>query len=140
MKRMLLLPFLAAMLISFAVPSVVSAQGVDCTKPENAAACNPQNQDDPCLNPKLADGPLCKGVKNSTNPVTGDKGILTAATRFVSWLVGVASIIGIFVGSIRYTIAGGDANAVSAAKKTILYSLIGVVVALFAQAMVILVL
>lgn len=138
-RKLLLIPTVT-MLISFTMPVTLLSAQTDCTNPANAAACNPQNAESPCSNPATANSPLCTAINNTTNPVTGNDGVLTAATRLVSWLVGIASILGIIVGSIRFTIASGDANSISAAKKTILYSMIGVVVAVFAQAMVILVL
>jgi hypothetical protein len=39
-------------------------------------------------------------------------------------------------GGIRYTTSGGNANSVTAAKNTILYAIIGLVVAIFAYAIV----
>jgi hypothetical protein len=39
-------------------------------------------------------------------------------------------------GGIRYTISGGDSSSVTAAKNTIMYAVIGIVVALLAYAIV----
>ena len=38
------------------------------------------------------------------------------------------------IGGIRYTVSGGDQNAVTAAKNTILYAIVGIIVAILAYA------
>ncbi len=42
----------------------------------------------------------------------------------------------LIIGGIRYTISGGDSTAVTSAKNTILYAVIGIIVALLAYAIV----
>ncbi len=50
-----------------------------------------------------------------------------------SWIVGVAAVIMIIVGGFRYITSSGDSGNVSAAKNTILYAIIGLVVVAMAQ-------
>jgi biopolymer transport protein ExbB/TolQ len=45
-------------------------------------------------------------------------------------------VIVIIVAGIRYTTSGGNSNSVAAAKNTLLYAVIGLVVAVFAYAIV----
>jgi hypothetical protein len=123
--------------VIFAAP-VSRASALDCSKMPDSAT--PACYADVCANNATKDTTLCKSVKNTTNPVSGKDGILAVATKLVSYLVGIASILGVLIGGIRYTMASGDANSVSASKKMVIYSLIGILVALFAQALVILVL
>ncbi len=52
------------------------------------------------------------------------------------FVLGAAAVIMIVIGGIRYTVSGGDSSAVKGAKDTILYAVIGVVVALLAYAIV----
>ena len=52
------------------------------------------------------------------------------------WIIGVAAVIMIIVGGVKYITSGGDANKLTSAKNTILYSVVGLVVALFAYAIV----
>lgn len=87
----------------------------------------------------------CRGVTDSTvcsqdqnnNPISGDNGILISAMRILSFVVGVASVIMLIVGGIKYITSSGDANSITSAKNTILYALIGLVVFIFSQAIVI---
>jgi len=52
------------------------------------------------------------------------------------FLIGAIAVIMIIVGGIRYTTSGGDANQAKSAKDTILYAIIGLVVAMMAYAIV----
>jgi multisubunit Na+/H+ antiporter MnhB subunit len=52
------------------------------------------------------------------------------------FILGAVAVIMIVIGGIRYTISQGDSGAVTSAKNTILYSVIGLVVALLAYAIV----
>lgn len=51
-------------------------------------------------------------------------------------IAGVASVIMIMVGGFKYMVSNGDSGKVSSAKDTILYSIIGLVVVVIAQAIV----
>lgn len=66
------------------------------------------------------------------NRIYGPNGILTKAARIVAFVVGIASVIMIIIGGLRYVMASGDPNSINGAKNTIIYALIGLVVALFA--------
>jgi hypothetical protein len=52
------------------------------------------------------------------------------------YVIGAVSVLMLIYGGIRYTISGGDTAAVTAAKNTILYAIIGIVIALLAYAIV----
>lgn len=50
--------------------------------------------------------------------------------------VGILAVIMLIWGGIRYILSGGDSGAVSSAKKTILYAVVGLIVAILAYAIV----
>lgn len=50
------------------------------------------------------------------------------------FVVGVAAVIMLIVGGIRYVVSAGDQQAVAGAKNTILYAIVGIVVAVLAYA------
>lgn len=52
------------------------------------------------------------------------------------YILGAIAVIMIVVGGIRYTTSAGDSSRVKAAKDTVMYSVVGLVVALFAFAIV----
>lgn len=56
-----------------------------------------------------------------------------AAITIFSTLIGLVSVIMILLGGYKYITSSGDANKAAAAKSTILYALIGVVLVVLAQ-------
>jgi len=66
----------------------------------------------------------------------GTDGIFTKITNAALYLIGAVSVLMLIYGGIRYTISGGDSASVTAAKNTILYAIVGIIVALLAYAIV----
>ena len=64
----------------------------------------------------------------------GDGGIFAQITNVMLFIVGAISVIMIIIGGLRYVLSGGDSANVSAAKNTILYAIVGIIVALLAYA------
>ena len=70
---------------------------------------------------------------------TGDKtltGVMRRIVNLFSIVVGAVSVIMIIIGGFRYIISGGDSTGVTAAKNTILYAIVGLIIVLFAQVIV----
>jgi hypothetical protein len=59
--------------------------------------------------------------------------VVTQVINIVSLLVGVAAVIMIMVGGLRYVTSNGDSGQVGNAKNTILYAVVGLVVVALAQ-------
>ena len=57
-------------------------------------------------------------------------------TNTLLLFIGIAAVIMLIVGGFRYIFSAGDQSAVGSAKNTILFSVIGIVVALLAYAIV----
>jgi hypothetical protein len=85
-----------------------------------------------------ADTSQCKIVKENNLNYQG-KNIIWTIMQFVLGILGGIAVIMIVVGGIKFVISNGDASAVASAKKTILYSVVGLVVALLASGIVLLV-
>jgi len=66
----------------------------------------------------------------------GSAGIFRTITNVLLFILGAISVIMIIIGGLRYVISGGNSTAVTAAKNTILYAIVGVIVALLAYAIV----
>lgn len=75
-------------------------------------------------------------AKGSDQPslLIGNGGIFSEITNVLLFAIGAIAVIMIVIGGLRYVISGGDAKQVDAAKNTILYAIIGIVVALLAYA------
>jgi hypothetical protein len=69
---------------------------------------------------------------NQNNLFTGDSPIFQRITSVLLFLVGAISVIMLIIGGIRYVISAGDQQAVTNAKNTILYAIVGIVVAFVA--------
>ena len=69
------------------------------------------------------------GGNNLENTVTG-------VINVILYIVGILAVVMIIIGGVQYTTSGGDQAAVTKAKNTILYGIIGLVVAILAYAIV----
>ncbi len=78
---------------------------------------------------------LAGGVSCAPAGISLSQGI-TNTVNTLLFIVGVASVIMIIIGGLRYVFSGGDPKNTTAAKDTILYAVIGVVVAALAYAIV----
>jgi len=63
-------------------------------------------------------------------------GLFQEISNVALFLLGAVSVLMLIYGGIRYTISGGDSAAVTSAKNTILYAIVGIIVALLAYAIV----
>lgn len=64
----------------------------------------------------------------------GESGIFKTVTNILLYIIGAVSVIMLIIGGIRYVVSGGDQSAVTGAKNTILYAIVGIVVAFLAFA------
>lgn len=78
-----------------------------------------------------ADQAVCKAT--TTDNVTSMAKTIVNVMLFV---LGIVAVIMIVIGGVRYVVSAGDSSAVTGAKNTILYSVVGLVVAIMAYAIV----
>jgi hypothetical protein len=85
---------------------------------------------------------VCTALGSNANCTSNAHGstsvnnIIKATVNILSWVVGLVAVIMIIVGGFRYVTAGGDSSNVAAARSTIVYAIVGLVVAASAQAIV----
>lgn len=87
----------------------------------------------------LAIGTISDGAnsaRSAQQPVDlfGNSGVFSQISSVLLFIVGAVAVIMIVIGGLRYVISGGDASQVQAAKNTILYALVGIIVAILAYA------
>ena len=75
-------------------------------------------------------------VGGSGSSSTDPADIIALIVKVLLFIIGAISVIMIIIGGIRYTISQGDSGQVTSAKNTILYAVIGLLVAIFAYAIV----
>jgi hypothetical protein len=81
---------------------------------------------------------VCKGVGagSGTGNCTSSISLTTVVRNVIkifSVIIGIVAVIMVMVGGFKYITAGGDSSNITSAKHTILYALIGLVVAALAQ-------
>lgn len=93
------------------------------------ADCNPADQ-------SITSGAACSQPSGASGTLFGDGSIFTKIVNILLFIIGAVAVIMLIVGGIRYTVSGGKADEVTAAKNTILYAIVGIVVAFLAYAVV----
>lgn len=81
----------------------------------------------------VADASLANGGSCDTGGPSVAQ-IIQQVGNVLIFIVGAVSVIMLIIGGIRYTVSQGDQAAVAGAKNTILYSIIGLVVAFISYA------
>ena len=76
----------------------------------------------------------CAKGSGQSDSLTGDAGVFQTVTNVLLFIIGAIAVIMLVVGGIRYTISGGNQEQITAAKNTILYAIVGIVVAILAYA------
>ena len=69
----------------------------------------------------------------------GEAGLTTTIQGVIQvllFIVGVAAVVMLIIGAIRFVASGGDSQATTAAKNTVIYAIIGIIVAVLAYAIV----
>ena len=84
---------------------------------------------------------LDKGISDSKGDRVAEKvddpqQLVKGIVNGILYFVGILSVIMLIWGGILYTTSSGDSNKVTTAKNTIMYAVIGLVVAIFAYAIV----
>lgn len=78
-----------------------------------------------------ADAAVCK-AQNEDNATS----MIKIVINILLYIIGIIAVIMIVVGGIRYTVSNGNASSTKEAKDTILYAVIGLIVAMMAYAIV----
>ncbi len=85
---------------------------------------------------------LCEGIglagggKNDCTQTAGDStvdSVIGRAIDILSLVVGVISVIMIIIGGLKYIMSAGEGSNITAAKNTIIYAIVGLVIVAFAQ-------
>ena len=80
-----------------------------------------------------AEAARCDGCPSD---LFGDTGAFKQVTNTILYIVGIVAVIMLIIGGIKYVVSGGDSKKVTDAKNTVLYAIIGLVIAFLAFAIV----
>ncbi|KKW02978.1 MAG: hypothetical protein UY35_C0009G0021 [Candidatus Saccharibacteria bacterium GW2011_GWC2_48_9] len=84
----------------------------------------------------ISGGAQCAQGNDQPADLFGQEGIFKTVTDVLLFLIGAIAVIMLIIGGIRYTTSNGDQGAVTSAKNTILYAIVGIVVAVLAYAVI----
>lgn len=62
--------------------------------------------------------------------------VVATAVKLLSYVAGVAAVIMIIIAGVRYITSNGDPSGIKGAKDAIIYAIVGLIVVVFAQAIV----
>jgi hypothetical protein len=82
----------------------------------------------------LANGAACAAPSDAKTSLFGSGGIFQIISETLIFLVGAVAVIMLIVGGLLYVTSNGDSKRVEGAKNTILYAIVGIVVAVLAYA------
>jgi hypothetical protein len=114
--------------IKLALVSLVMAAGMaySFALPVAAAGAAGQAKADVCAG-------ITAGGGTCDDSGAGITSIIRLVIQIFSVVAGIAAVIMIITGGLRYITSGGDSSKVSGAKNTILYAIIGLVIVALAQ-------
>ena len=73
---------------------------------------------------------VCQAQGDTVGP------LIQTVINILLYILGMAAVVMIVIGGIRYTTSNGDSSAITSAKNTILYAVIGLIVAILAYSIV----
>ena len=85
---------------------------------------------------------VSKGIDTATTSemkgksIDGDNGLIKTVVNVLLWAVGILSVIMIIFSGFRYITSAGDASKTKSAQSTLTYSVVGLIVAIMAYAIV----
>ena len=83
-------------------------------------------------------GDACNGVSSTLCDRSDDEAetFIKQLVNVLLWVVGILAVVMIIISGIKYVTSGGDSAKLTSAKNTLLYSVIGLLIAIFAFAIV----
>jgi hypothetical protein len=123
MKRILLGLVFGVLGLSAVVafsPAAIAGDLIPNCADTGSSVCNEVNQD--------------QSVND--NRFYGPNGLLTRVAALIMYIGGVAAVVMIVLGGFTFITGSGDPNALSAAKKTVLYAVVGLVVIVMPSAII----
>ena len=82
----------------------------------------------------IENGAECAQADSAKENLFAPNGIFSTIANTLIFLVGAVAVIFLIIGGLRYVVSNGDPKNVTAAKDTILYAIVGIVVAIISFA------
>lgn len=79
---------------------------------------------------------VCEDQGKTTNPLTGPDGLILQVADILAFAAGVIAIIIIILAGLRFVTANGSSEDIAAARRTLIYAVVGLVVIVLSRALV----
>lgn len=89
-----------------------------------------------CDQNSVGGGVNCAGNATTGGTLFGASGIVTNVINTMIFVTGIVAVVFIIIGGIRYIVSQGDEKSINGAKNTVLYAVIGLIIAILAFAIV----
>ena len=117
--------------ISFALIAVLASVGISMASlPAQTSALFEGSTENACRGINATEDGKCKDGKSKISNT------LKTVINLLSTIVGVAAVIMVIIGGFRYVTSNGDSATTASARNTIIYALVGLVLAAFGQVLV----
>ena len=120
---------IALALQSLAVVLGLGAGSLALAAPVLAATCDQGNL-------TIDSGAACGKGTSAKENLFATNGVFVTIANTLIFVVGAVAVLYLIIGGLRYVVSNGDSKSVEAAKNTILYAIIGIVVAVVSFALV----
>lgn len=120
---------MAGFVVVASMALVMTGLGVLSSLPAQAA-CDPKKGMEGALQDDCSRGP------GQAKELDGNQGVITTIINTMLFIVGLLAVIMIIYAGIRFVTAHGDEKQVESARQTIIYSVVGLIVAILAYALV----
>jgi hypothetical protein len=100
-----------------------------------APAASAQLFNEVCNEPGASESSACQDASGE-DPLTGDDGLIIRLVNIAAVAGGIVAVIIIIWGGFTYVTSGSDTNKINAARNTIIYAVIGLIVIVLAQTIV----
>ncbi len=89
-----------------------------------------------CRDSALAASDLCKEFLDNSDGgrIFGPDSLISRVVETIIFVSGSIAVLMIVIGGLRYAISNGDPQGIANAKNTIIYAIVGLVIALMAEA------
>ena len=84
----------------------------------------------------VSDGINAAKTDDMPSDLLGNGGVVDSITSTILYVLGFISVVMLIIGGVKYALSAGDAKAVTDAKNTILYALIGLAIAILSYSIV----
>lgn len=113
---------LVSVLVAFIFVTTIGVSSAEAVNVFDA--CNGQN----------SGAAVCEA--RNTDKLFGANSITRRIINVLLFVIGLISVLMVVIGGLRYVLSGGDSGAVTSAKNTILYAIVGLIVAFSAYGIV----